>query len=81
MPRTKATPRSEWMSREALPPDALIRLDHAGEWVAWDYEMTRAVATGPDPVAVRAAAIASGVERPVLEWVPPVSVRPDGDAG
>jgi hypothetical protein len=68
------------MPREALPPDAIVRLDHAGEWVAWDPGMTRAVATGPDMEAVRADAIKAGVDRPLMEWVPPVPVRPS-DAG
>ena len=69
------------MTREELPPDALIRLDHAGEWVAWDPETTRAVATGADLDKVRADAIAAGVARPIFEWVPPLEVRPVDDAG
>jgi hypothetical protein len=44
MPRTKTTPQSEWLPREALPSDAIVRLDHAREWVAWDRDMKRAVA-------------------------------------
>ncbi len=75
MPDTKTLPDG-WLTREELPPDALIRLDHAGEWVAWDPEMTRAVATGADHDSVRAAAIAAGVDRPICEWIPPVQVRP-----
>jgi hypothetical protein len=76
MPRTKKTPQSGWMPLEALPPDARIRFDHAGEWVAWDRDMKRAVATGLDPEAVHAAAVAAGVDHPILEWVPPVQIRP-----
>jgi hypothetical protein len=78
MPRSQATPVNDWMPREALPPDAIVRLDHAGEWVAWDRGMTRSVATGPDMEAVRADAIKAGVARPVMEWVPPAPVRPSG---
>ncbi len=81
MPRTKTTAQSKWMPREALPPDALVRLDHAGGWVAWDRDMTRAVAAGPDRETVRTAAIAAGISRPLCEWVPPVPVRPVDDAG
>jgi hypothetical protein len=55
MPRMKTTRQGEWIPREALPPDAIVHLDHAGEWVAWDHEMKRA------------AAIAAGVARPVCE--------------
>jgi hypothetical protein len=64
------------LSRDQLPPDALVRLDHAGEWIAWDRDLTRAVATGEDMEAVHAAAVAAGVDQPVLEWVPPTPVRP-----
>ena len=82
MSRARTIPeKSEWLPREALPPDALVRLDHAGEWVAWDREMKRAVASGPDREDVRAAAVAAGVARPVCEWVPPVPIRPVDDAG
>jgi hypothetical protein len=55
-----------------------VRLDHAGEWVAWDRDLTRAVATGEDMEAVRAAAVNASVDRPVMEWVPPTPVRPIG---
>ena len=81
MSRAKTTSESGWMPRESLPQDAVIRLDHAGEWVAWDRDMSRAVATGPDREAVRAEAIAAGVDRPICEWVPPVPIRPDDYAG
>jgi hypothetical protein len=64
------------LSRDQLPPDALVRLDHAGEWIAWDRDLARAVATGADMEAVRAAAVAAGVTRPIMEWVPPTPVRP-----
>ena len=81
MPRTKPSSQELWMPREALPPDAVVRLDHAGEWVAWDHEMQRAIATGLDREIVRAAALAAGVVRPICEWVPPVPTRPDDYAG
>ena len=68
----------EGLSRDQLPPDALVRLDHAGEWVAWDHDLIRAVATGADMETVRAAAVSAGVARPVMEWVPPTPVCPIG---
>jgi hypothetical protein len=77
MPRTKKTPKTEWLTREELPPEVIVRIDHAGEWVAWDRDMKRAVATGQDREAVRAAAIAAGVDRPICEWVPPMPIYPD----
>jgi hypothetical protein len=68
----------ELFSRDQLPPDALVRLDHAGEWIAWDHDLARAVATGAAMEAVRAAAVAAGVTPPIMEWVPPTPVRPMG---
>ncbi|MDR3638331.1 MAG: hypothetical protein P4L84_31295 [Isosphaeraceae bacterium] len=76
MPRTKSKPESEWMTVDDLPPAARVRIEHAGEWVAWDHGMTRAVAFGSDAEAVRAEAIAAGIVRPILEWVPPTDTRP-----
>ena len=76
MSRANTNEPGRWMTREELPPDALVRLEHAGEWVAWDSEMQTAIATGPDHATVRAAAIAAGAVRPVCEWVPPVEIRP-----
>jgi hypothetical protein len=76
--RQKPIGPSAALERDQLPPDALVRRDHAGEWVAWDSDLTRAVATGADMEAVRAAAVEAGVVRPVMEWVPPTPVRPIG---
>jgi hypothetical protein len=80
MPRTERKSEAEWTTLDALPPDARVRLDHAGEWVAWDRGMTRAVASGSDPEAVHAEAVRAGVARPILEWVPlaPTPTRADG---
>jgi len=64
------------MTVDDLPADARVRLDHAGEWVAWDRGMTRAVAAGPDAEAVRAEAIRAGVACPILERVPPADTLP-----
>jgi hypothetical protein len=77
-PDGRPSEEQEVLSRDQLPPDALVRFDHAGEWIAWDQELARAVATGADMEAVRAAAVAAGVTRPIMEWVPPTPVRPMG---
>jgi hypothetical protein len=81
MPRARTKPTSGWMSAKDLSYEAKVRLDHACEWVAWNSDMTRAVAFGPDRQTVRTQAIQAGVSQPVMEWVPPVMVRPVGDAG
>lgn len=73
------------LTRDQLPYDALVRLDHAGEWVAWDSDpvirrdTARAVAFGADMEAVRNEALKAGVARPVMEWVPPHPVRLTAD--
>ncbi len=74
--KTKYLDDWEWMSVDDLPYDARVRYDHAGEWIAWNQELTVAVATGLDPLAVRTAAINAGTEHPVMEWVPPMYSRP-----
>jgi hypothetical protein len=79
MPDTNATaagPAS--MSASELPDQARLRLDHAGQWVAWSEDFTRIVAAGDSYEAVRDAARRAGAEQTVKEWVPPVPVRPLG---
>jgi hypothetical protein len=64
------------MTLDELPPDARARLDHAGEWIAWDRGMTRVVAFGSDLETVHDDAVRAGVARPILEHIPPAPVRP-----
>ena len=53
-----------------LPPQARLRLEHAGRWVAWTEDGCRILATGDDYEAVRVASRQAGVERAVCEWLP-----------
>ena len=80
MPQTKTETSDECLTRDQLPAHTRMRLDHAGEWIAWDQGMTRVVAFGSDPDAVRAEAIQAGTVRPVMDWVPAFPVRTPGDA-
>lgn len=76
MPRTTTTPSRTGMSADELPVQARLRLEHAGRWVAWSEDFNSVLAVGDDREAVRAAARQAGAARALLEWVPPVPVRP-----
>jgi hypothetical protein len=78
MPRTKMTKAQPTFTTEELPYPVRMRLEHAGQWIAWTQDMDRVVAAGDDPETVQAEARAAGVENSVVEWVPPVPVRPLG---
>jgi hypothetical protein len=63
-----------------LPAQARLRLEHAGQWVAWSEDFTRVVASGDSFEAMRDAVRRLGVMLTVSEWIPPVPVQPlDGD--
>lgn len=44
---------------------------HGGKWIAWNADGTRIIASGDDATQVRADAIATGEQEPILEKVPP----------
>lgn len=68
MPKT--TPAG--ISPSELPPLARLRLEYAGQWVAWSEDGRRIVAAGDEYETARAAARQAGVERPICEWLPPL---------
>lgn len=76
MPKTTTTTSRTWMTPSELPTQARLRLEHAGRWVAWSEDFDRVITVGDDPETVRAAANQAGATGAVLEWVPPVPVRP-----
>jgi hypothetical protein len=53
-----------------LSPQAALRLEHAGQWVAWSEDFSRIIAAGGSREEVRAAAIVAGDELPLCEWIP-----------
>ncbi len=56
-------------------PQALIRREHAGKWLAWSEDETRVLAVGDSAEEVRAAAERSGHSRFIYDWVPPIESR------
>ena len=61
-----------------LDPKAALRLEHAGQWIAWTSNFGEFVTAGPDREQVKAAAKAAGIERPLLEWISPSLARRGG---
>jgi hypothetical protein len=53
------------------PPEAVVRFQHAGEWVAWSSDFERFVAAASTRDEAIALARAAGEERPVCEWIDP----------
>jgi hypothetical protein len=63
-----------------LDPQARLRFEHRGQWVAWSPGFDRILAHGDDREAVKAEARAAGMERPILEWIP-VSLAKSAGSG
>jgi len=76
MPKTTGTTTRTWMSIAELPVQARLRLEHAGRWVAWAEDFNSVVAVADSYEALREAVPRAGGARAVVEWVPPVPVRP-----
>ena len=63
-----------------LDPQARLRFEHRGRWVAWSPGFDRILAHGDDRAAVKAEARAAGMDRPILEWIP-VSLAKSAGSG
>ena len=61
------------MSESSPPP--VVPIEHAGKWIAWNYEETAIVATGDSYAATKQAAEERGESRPILARAPDASVR------
>lgn len=59
-----------------MPEDARLRLEHVGQWVAWDRGETRIVAAGDDPIEVRREAESLGHAGVILDWIDPPASGP-----
>lgn len=57
-----------------MPPQKVPR-EYAGRWIAWDHSLTRIVASGRNYADARAAAEATGEQKPFLTKAPEFSVR------
>lgn len=72
MPRTKKIKASPPAISPADDPQGLIRLEHAGKWLAWTEKTLQLIASGDTPDEVRALAEKSGHHRFIYDWVPPI---------
>lgn len=52
-----------------VSPQALMRLTHRGQWVAWTPRSGQVAAAGESREGVRAIARAAGVDRCLCEWI------------
>ncbi len=73
MPRTRTTPPTQ--PAQGDTPQALLRLEHAGKWLAWSDDETRILAVGDTPEEIRAIAERVGHSRFIYDWVPPAEAR------
>jgi uncharacterized protein DUF5678 len=62
-----------------MTPDArnhpTVPKEYAGQWIAWNHDRTRILASGPTPREVRDAAVKAGELNPILGKSPPANVR------
>jgi hypothetical protein len=80
MPKAIPTTTRTWMSISELPIQARLRVEHAGRWVAWAEDFKSVVAVADSYEDLRKAINRESGARTVVEWVPPVPLRPI-DAG
>jgi hypothetical protein len=73
MPRTRTTPPTQ--PAQGDTPQALMRREHAGKWLAWSEDESRIVAIGDCAEEIRAAAERAGPPRFIYDWVPPAGAR------
>jgi hypothetical protein len=66
-----STRANERRSKE--PP--IVPIKYAGQWIAWNGQQTRIIASGSTWQEARQAAIAAGEPDPVLDKVPRARVR------
>jgi hypothetical protein len=74
MPRTRTT-TAQPQPAQGDTPQAMMRLEHAGKWLAWSEDEGRILAVGDTAEAVRAAAAQTGHLRFIYDWVPPTEAR------
>lgn len=51
------------------PP--VVPIEYAGNWIAWNSERTKIVASGENLRQVEQEALTSGEPQPGFEWIPP----------
>lgn len=63
--------------REQTP---LVPIEYAGQWIAWDHDHSRIIASGRTFAEARRAAIQKGEPDPLMDKVPSATVRFIGGA-
>ena len=53
----------------------IVPKEYSGKWIAWDFNLTRIVASGTTFAEAKQAAQAAGETRPILAKVPRADVR------
>lgn len=70
------------MRNESTSADSrVVPIDYAGQWIAWNHEGTRIVASGRTLEDAAKAATAAGETQPVFAKVPKADVRFVGRQG
>jgi hypothetical protein len=59
----------------ALPTPPIVPMEFAGKWIAWDFSLSRIIASGHSYEETIQQALATGEKRPVLEKAPDARVR------
>ena len=52
-----------------------VSIEYCGKWIAWDFDETKIIASGPSYAETKKAAQARGEERPVLVKAPQADAR------
>ena len=53
----------------------IVPIELSGQWIAWDFDETKVIASGTSYAEVKRTALATGEPRPVLVKAPQASTR------
>ena len=73
MSKARTTPRAQ--PAQGDTPQAMLRREHAGKWIAWSEDESRIIAVGETAEEIRATAERAGHLRFIYDWVPPADAR------
>lgn len=74
MPRTRAT-TAQARPVQGDTPQAMMRREHAGKWLAWSEDENRIIGVGDTAEEVQAAAGRAGHSRFIYDWAPSSETR------
>jgi len=79
MPRTKTrTTATPTQPAQGDSPQALMRQEHAGKWLAWSEDESHILAVGDTAEEIRATTERAGHSRFIYDWVPAESRQTTG---